>query len=233
MVRASVFLLLVWIASGCAKQRECKETSDAINAAVTRIEGMGLKGDDPAAMKKSVEDLGRAAEEEAERVGKLSITTEELKRDVESYKRMLEEVAKISKQLHTVLETAQRLEEGAKKSEKDVQDAIDALQRECERGAAGCQEVAEKMKEGPTGNEDEKTFLKALKKFKSDLESLQPADAKVAEAVAKLVKAVDGQAVLLDKALKAEQDVDRTVEAMDKAVEPEDRIVDSINKLCL
>lgn len=217
---------------GCAKQKECKETSDTINAAVSRIESMTFKGEDTAEMIKSVEALGRAAEEEAAKIAKLEITTLELKKRVDEYHAMLDDVAKVSKQLLEAAKQSNELEDGAKKSEKEVGAAIEAIQKECERGAAGCIEVAQKMSQAPKGSEDDKAFAAGLKKFSGELAALKPADPKVAEAVSKLVKAVDNQAKLLDKAVATEKAVDDAVKAMDKAVEPEDRIVDELNKFC-
>jgi chromosome segregation ATPase len=229
--RAVVFAIVV--AAGCAKQRECRETSDTINAAVGRIQGMTFQADDSAKMMKSVEELGRAAEEEGAKIDKLELTTAELKKLVGEYRTMLTEVAKVSKQLLAAAKQSADLEADAKKSEEEVQQALDAIEAECKGGGSDCTALAEKMAKGPTGEGgDDKAFLASLQRFEADLAKLEPEDPKVAEALAKLVKAIGGQAKLLDKALKAEEDIDEAVKAMDTAVDPEDRIVDELNKFC-
>jgi chromosome segregation ATPase len=236
MIRAAassaVALALLLALTGCAKQKECKETSEAINAAVTRIEGMSFEGEDSEATIKNVDALVKAAEEEGAKIAKVQITTEELTKHVDEYKKMLGDVVAAAKQLLTAAKQSAELEKEADKAQKEVQSALDAIGKECERGASGCLELAQRMSAGPSGEEEDDQLAEAMKKYAKDLSELKLPDPKVAEALGKLVTAVTNQAAVLDKALKAEKDVDGAIEAMDKAVEPEDRIVDTLNRYC-
>ena len=226
--------LVLWLVAGCTKQKECTAAIDQINSSAGRLEKVANAIDDSAKLDQVAnmsEKLAKAANEEADKLAKVTITVAELKVDYDAYLKMVRDAATAADNLAKATRRAHRLLGKLEASETSIDAALAKLKALCAKGPPECASIGEVLNKAPSES-DEKKLVAAMRQWIAQMEKLHPKDAELGQALVDVKKVITTQANFLERANQVQQQADAAAKQLDAAVMPEDKLIDAMNKTC-
>lgn len=234
---SSLILISIAALAGCSKKTpECQSMiTTVINPTAEALKKVGeKKSEKPAEVSADLKEMAKIATDAAGKMGKLEITTEELKKHAADYQAINKEVASAATSTAEAMDLAAKAEAAATKAAADMKTATDVWGAFCQDAkhlaseAAGCKSFAETLQKLPDDPEKHAETAKVI----ADLDKVEwKSDEAKANAKKVTAALVASQKSMTDaKAAEAKAKAAQTqVEAAEKK---EGTAIDALNKFC-